>query len=234
MTQLQNMLTSIGATITSVLGPPLNFLMGMVNQIIEGFQWWGETLSFVTIPLQFMVGIITEGISVISSMIGYLMEFPAIAGIVGAALVAMNAKFLLTAISGVWAGVTSIMSIPFVGPVLAGIAAVGLISQIYKAISTAGSKKVGDAQIPGEGGGPIISSPRMGGIFEGKPQDDVLMGPGLATAGATAAGASAGSSAVVAAVQDLKATTQTGIDSRPSAKDIGKATGNKMEELGDM
>ena len=38
LTQMQNLLTSIGATITSVLGPPLNWLMGMVTDVIEGTQ----------------------------------------------------------------------------------------------------------------------------------------------------------------------------------------------------
>ena len=205
LSQLMGSLQSIAAVLTNVLGPPLNII----------------------------VGIFAEGFNVINSVIDTLMEFPVIAGIVGAALALMSSKFLISAIAGVWAGVSSIMSIPFVGPVLATIAAVGLISTIYNAIAGAQSKKVGDLSTGPGGGGPVVTTPQ-GQQFEGSVRDEVLMAPGIAGAGAAAAGSAAGSQAVVAAVQDLKATTQTGIDSRPSAKDIGKATGNKMEELGDM
>ena len=232
LTQMQNLLTSIGATITSVLGPPLNWLMGMVTDVIEGFEWWAETLSFVTIPLQFMVGIVTEGINVISGIIGWLMEFPAIAGIVGAALIALNGQFLLTAISGVWAGVTSIMSIPFVGPVLAAAAAIGLISTIYKAIAGAEAKQVGDAFVGEGGGGPVVTTSQ--GSMEGSVRDEVLMAPGISKAGAAAG---AGANGTVAAINKLTETTQQGIDSRPTAKDMGKEagkrTGRALEQLGD-
>jgi len=205
LSQLMGSLTSIAAVLTNVLGP----------------------------PLQIIVGIFAEGFNVINSVIDTLMEFPALAIVVGGALALMSSKFLISAIAGVWAGVSSIMSIPFVGPVLATIAAVGLISTIYNAIAGAQSKKVGDLSTGPGGGGPVVTTPQ-GQQFEGSVRDEVLMAPNIAGAGAAAAGSAAGSQAVVAAVQDLKATTQSGIDSRPSAKDIGKATGNKMEELGDM
>ena len=35
-------------------------------------------------------------------------------------------------------------------------------------------------------------------------------------------------------LNNLQTTTQTGIDTRPSAKDIGKRTGRTLEQLGDQ
>ena len=232
LTQLQNMLTSIAATFTAVIGPSLNFVIGLVTQMIDGFTWLYDALWLVTTPLEFMVSVIGEGISVFSTMIGWLMEFPPIAAAVGVALIAMNAKFLITAISGVWAGVTSIMSIPFVGPVLAAIAAAGLISTIYKAVSGAKSKSVGDLKTGPGGGGPVVTTSQ--GSMEGSVRDEVMMAPELGKTMAAAGGAAAGSGAVVSAIEGLKQTTQEGIDSRPSAKEIGSATGKKLEQAGEV
>jgi len=202
LSQLMGSLTSIAAVLTNVLGPPLNFI----------------------------VGIFAEGFNVINSVIDTLMEFPALATIVGGALALMSGKFLITAIAGVWAGVTSIMSIPFVGPVLAGIAAAGLISTIYKAIAGAGSQKVGDAFMQG-GGGPVVTTPQ-GQSFEGSVRDEVLMAPGIAGAqAATAAAGGGGNMAVVDAINNLNTTTKD--NKPPSAKDVGKRTGRALEQLGD-
>ena len=202
LAQLSGALTSLAAIFVNVLGPPLNFI----------------------------VGIFAEGFNVINSVIDTLMEFPALATIVGGALALMSGKFLITAIAGVWAGVTSIMSIPFVGPVLAGIAAAGLISTIYKAIAGAGSQKVGDAFMQG-GGGPIVTTPQ-GQSFEGSVRDEVLMAPGIAGAqAATAAAGGGGNMAVVEAINNLNTTTKE--NKPPSAKDVGKRTGRALEQLGD-
>ena len=202
LSQLMGSLTSIAAVLTNVLGPPLNFI----------------------------VGIFAEGFNVINSVIDTLMEFPALATIVGGALALMSGKFLVTAIAGVWAGVTSIMSIPFVGPVLAGIAAAGLIATIYKAIAGAGSQKVGDAFMQG-GGGPIVTTPQ-GQSFEGSVRDEVLMAPGIAGAqAATAAAGGGGNMAVVDAINNLNTTTKE--NKPPSARDIGKRTGRSLEQIGD-
>ena len=199
LTQLMGSLTSIAAVLTNVLGPPLNII----------------------------IGIFAEGFNVINSVIDTLMEFPALAIVVGGALALMSGKFIVSAIAGVWAGVTSIMSIPFVGPVLAGIAAAGLISSIYKAIAGAESQKVGDAFAGAGAKGPVITTPQ-GQSFEGSVRDEVLMAPGIAGAqAATATAGGGGNSGVVEAINNLNKTTQS--NKPPSAKDIGKKTTQGIE-----
>ena len=204
LSQLMGSLTSIAAVLTNVLGPPLNLI----------------------------VGIFAEGFNVINMVIDTLMEFPALAIIVGGALALMSGKFLITAISGVWAGVSSIMSIPFVGPVLAGIAAAGLIASIYKAIAGAKSQKVGDAFMGAGGtGGPVVTTPQ-GQSFEGSVRDEVLMAPGIAGAqAATATAGGGGNMAVVEAINTLNTTTKD--NKPPTAKEVGKRTGKTLEQLGD-
>ena len=203
LTQLMGSLTSIAAVLTNVLGPPLNLI----------------------------IGIFAEGFNVINMVIDTLMEFPALAIIVGGALALMSGKFLITAISGVWAGVSSIMSIPFVGPVLAGIAAAGLIASIYKAIAGAKSQKVGDAFAGAGAKGPVITTPQ-GQSFEGSVRDEVLMAPGIAGAqAATATAGGGGNMAVVEAINTLNTTTKD--NKPPTAKEVGKRTGKTLEQLGD-
>ena len=202
LSQLMGSLTSIAAVLTNVLGPPLNLI----------------------------IGIFAEGFNVINSVIDTLMQFPGLATVVGGALALMSGKFLVTAISGVWAGVTSIMSIPFVGPVLAGIAAVGLISSIYKAIAGAKSQKVGDAFM-GAGGaaGPVVTTPQ-GQSFEGSVRDEVLMAPGIAGAQAATA-AAGGNGGIVEAINNLNTTTKE--NKPPTAKEVGNRTGRTLQQLGD-
>ena len=205
LSELMGSLTSIAAVLTNVLGPPLNFI----------------------------VGIFAEGFNVISSVIDILYEFPALAVVVGGALMLLGGKFLVTAIAGIWSAMAPIFAIPFVGPVLGTIAGLGLVATVYKAISGAESKKVGDLKMPSQNnGGPIVSSPKEGGLFQGTANDDVLMGPGLATAQATTAAAGgAGGGGVVEAINNLNATTKE--NKPPSAKEQGKRVGRTLEQMGD-
>ena len=201
LSQLMGSLTSIAAVLTNVLGPPLNFI----------------------------IGIFAEGFNVINSVIDTLMEFPALAILVGGALAIMSGSFLVSAIAGVWAGMASIFAIPFVGPILGTIAGLGLVSMIYKAIAGAESKKVGDLSMPS--GGPIVTTPQ-GQSFEGSVRDEVLMAPNIAGAQAATAAAGGGANgAVVEAINNLNTTTKD--NKPPTAKEVGKRTGRTLEQLGD-
>jgi hypothetical protein len=201
LSQLMGSLTSIAAVLTNVLGPPLNFI----------------------------IGIFAEGFSVIGSFIDLMYEFPALGIMVSGALAMISGSFLTTAIAGVWAGVTSIMAIPFVGPVLAGIAAVGLISSIYKGIAGAESKKVGDAFVGGKG--PVVTTPQ-GQSFEGSVRDEVLMAPGIAGAQAATSAAGGGANgSIVEAIKNLTITTKE--NKPPTAKEVGNRTGRTLRQLGD-
>ena len=112
--QLIGQLTSLGVTLAEVLGPPLNFVVGI----------FAQAASFI--------GFMVEGLN---NLIGPILT-------VGVALAFMGKKLLKTAILGVWNGLMSVMKIPVVGVPLALALGAGAISQIYS--SLAGAEQVGD------------------------------------------------------------------------------------------
>ena len=112
--QLIGQLTSLGVTLAEVLGPPLNFV----------------------------VGIFTEAAKIISFFVGGLIDLVGPIGTVAIALSMLSKKLLLNAILGVWTGLQSVMKIPVVGVPLALALGAGAISQIYS--SLAGAEQVGD------------------------------------------------------------------------------------------
>jgi len=67
----------------------------------------------------------------------------------------------------------SAAAIPFVGPALGAIAAAAAVALGMKYF-----KKTGDLAMSA-GGGPIVSNPREGTIFQGTKNDEVAMGPGV-------------------------------------------------------
>jgi hypothetical protein len=95
-------------------------------------------------------------------------------------ILAISAGALLrSAIAGIW---TSLMAIPAgLGIPLALTATAGLISLIAK------TKQTGDLKI-NPNGGPIVASPKEGGIFQGTKNDELRMGPTKALDMATQGG----------------------------------------------
>jgi len=179
LTELINTLTSLGATFTNVLGPPLNFVVGVI----------GEFVGFIA-PL-------VEGLT---SMIGPL-------GTAGLALALFGKRALVSAVMGVWSGLKWLWAIPVVGPGLAIAAGVMGVAAIYKQLAKSKSTKVEDAGIPA-GDGPVVTTPE-GKMFEGVANDDVLMAPGIAGAAAATATAGGGANgAMVEAINNLNKTTQ--------------------------
>ena len=86
--------------------------------------------------------------------------------------VASGAAKLGGAIAGIF---SSFASIPFGLGVPLAIAAAGGLFALYKKATS-----VGDMGID-PNGGPVVTSPKLGGIFQGKKQDGLSMGPGMGT-----------------------------------------------------
>jgi len=201
LSQLMGSLTSIAAVLTTVLGPPLNFIMSI----------FAETAGVIG----FMIEMMTASIPV---MIG-----------VGGVMAWLGRKALINAILGVWSGLKWMWGIPVVGPALAIATGIGASMAIYKQLAGAKSTKVEDASISAEG--PVVTS-KAGDIYEGIAGDDVLMGPGLAGAAAATqtAASGGGSGAVVNAINTLNESTKA---NKISEKQVGKRTGQALEQLGD-
>ena len=167
--------TGIAATIGSALTPLLEGLM----PIIEG----------IMVPIQLMA----QGIGFILS--GFTQLAPVllpILGIMTAMYVKTRAVAIMSVIKGAWQGLGGL---PVVGPALATAAVLGGIGYIN-------SQKVGDLGID-PNGGPIVSSPREGGLFQGTKNDGLMMAPGIGTKG-VGSGAGVNTAAIVAAIRETK------------------------------
>jgi len=218
MTEMLNSITAIGASLTKIFGPALNAIITPLSTIV------GWVSSFVEV--------IDRTVGVMPILIGLLTAYAVANRKAGIAAARATIKTVVGAVANIWKAMSSMSAatLGFGTPVALAMGA-GAVATIIASLAMAKSKKVGDAMIPGEGGGPVVSSPKVGGMFQGAPQDDVLMGPGLAAA--TQGGGGGGTEAIVGAIAGLQQTTQKGIDERPSAKDIGKRTGKTLEQLGD-
>ena len=84
----------------------------------------------------------------------------------------------------------SVASVPIIGPVLGAAAVASVIGVGAKLIS-----KVGDMGID-PNGGPIVTSPGLGGVFQGKKQDGLSMGPGMGTDPSTGASSTSGGGSI--------------------------------------
>jgi hypothetical protein len=147
--QLIGNLQSIGITLAEVLGPPLNFVVGL----FAGFT------------------------SLISEGIGFVTEYAAAFGILGAALVAYNAKAILTAAIEKKKAIASALATAFKGmsggpigialSIAAGLAAVGVISRLTSM----------DDGVIGPGGETMVSGPK--GSIKLNDQDSMIVGTNL-------------------------------------------------------
>ena len=147
--QLIGNLQSIGITLAEVLGPPLNFVVGL----FAGFT------------------------SLISDGIGFVTEYATAFGILGAALVAYNAKAILTAAIEKKKAIASALATAFKGmsggpigialSIAAGLAAVGVISRLTSM----------DDGVIGPGGETMVSGPK--GSIKLNDQDSMIVGTNL-------------------------------------------------------
>ena len=105
--------------------------------------------------------------------------------------IATSLKDAAANLGGAIAGIfKSFSGIPLgLGIPLAGLAVAGLYGLYKKATS------VGDMGID-PNGGPIVTSPGLGGVFQGKKQDGLSMGPGMGTDPSTGASSTSGGGSI--------------------------------------
>jgi len=174
--KISNQFMGIASTIGSVLVPILDAVFLALQPIF-----------YVVEAIKWVFGGIGTGIS---NLIGPL-------GMVGKLLKGLAGLAIIYAAYKAYA---SLATIPVIG--------VGLGIAAAAAITTAGFSmlsKVGDLGID-PNGGPVVASPREGGLFQGTKNDGLMMAPGIGTKGVTGGtgGSSVDTAAIVAAIRETK------------------------------
>jgi hypothetical protein len=174
--KIANQFMGIASTIGSVLVPVLDAVLLILTPI----QW-------IVDMIQWAFGGIGDAIS---SIIGPL-------GTVGKILKGLAGLAVVYAAFSVFGWMTS-ASMGF-GVIAAGIASAAILTAGFATLS-----KVGDLGID-PNGGPVVSSPREGGVFQGTKNDGLMMAPGIGTKGAGGGGSSSvNTAAIVAAIRETK------------------------------
>jgi len=181
-----------------VFGQILEALMPVLSIIGFAFQAIGVILIPIVDAVKGLVGLLTLSAGQLTNMQiilgaiagiyllikGYALGTQIIEGItlaIEAAKGRMAAKRALVEKGGLIRSIgeaamkviQSFSGIPFgIGPALGIAAAAGVITLGYKFLNT------GDLAMPA-GGGPIVTNPREGTIFQGTKNDEVAMGPGV-------------------------------------------------------
>ena len=171
--KISNQFMGIASTVGSVLVPVLDAVALIMNVILAPIEL-----------IDYLFCSIGTGIS---NLIGPL-------GVVGKLLKGLAGLAIIYAAYKAYA---SLSTIPIIG--------VGLGIAAAAAITTAGFgllSKVGDLGID-PNGGPVVSSPREGGLFQGTKNDGLMMAPGIGTKG-VGSGAGVNTAAIVAAIRETK------------------------------
>ena len=150
--QLQNAFTGIVTTVGSSLIPLLETIAPLLHYALWPIQQMAEGLNWI---------------------VSGLREAHPLAIALGAAMLPLALRGVITAISGIW---TSFSKIPFgVGIPLAIAAGATLLGAISSAMTNV--KEVGDMAVPATGR--TMVSTREGGLFELSPNDDLIAAPNL-------------------------------------------------------
>jgi len=181
--KISNQFMGIASTIGSVLVPILDavFLaLQPIFYVVEAIKW--------------VFGGIGTGISNLIGPLGMVGKL--LKGLAGLAIVYAAYKTFAAVSSGLALTGVGAIAAPFIG----GAAAAAVLTAGFGALS-----KVGDLAID-PNGGPIVASPREGGIFQGSKNDGLMMAPGIGTKGAAggAGGSSVDTAAIVAAIRETK------------------------------
>jgi hypothetical protein len=174
--KISNQFMGIASTVGSVLVPVLDAVALIMNVILYPIQL-----------IDSLFGSIGAGISNLIGPLGFVGKL--LKGLAGLAIIYAAYK-----------AYASLATIPIIG--------VGLGIAAAAAITTAGFgllSKVGDLGID-PNGGPVVSSPREGGLFQGTKNDGLMMAPGIGTKGVDggAGGSSVDTAAIVAAIRETK------------------------------
>jgi hypothetical protein len=165
----QNIQDKFNAAIDKLKDLIGNLVAGPVGKLLEAILKIADIVSMIISPIFGTIGIaidyMVEGLKVVGTILG----------VIGAALLVMNARLvagaILSAIKGAW---QALGGIAVVGPVLAtaaSLAAIGVISKYSKA---------GDMMSPADGKTQV--STKEGGLFELSPNDDFVAAPGAVEA----------------------------------------------------
>jgi hypothetical protein len=145
-------------------------------------------------------------------------------GIQTAANAIQSGGFFKTLANAAMTAFRSAASIPVIGPALGAAAAataVGLGMKLFR--------KTGDLGID-PNGGPIVASPKVGGIFQGDKRDGLSMGPGFGTeggAGGGGGGASVDMTPVVNAIVSMRGILEQ-IRDKPMTVELDGARVNRQ------
>jgi hypothetical protein len=154
-------------------------LQSQVSQLKNEFMAIGQELGLVIGPaiggivkiVAFLVKGLSMALGVFASIGEYIGSLASEAGKFGKILAGV---FIVAA---AMASYFALSLIPIVGPALGAAAAAAVLGFGFNALT-----KVGDLGID-PNGGPIVASPREGGIFQGSRNDGLSMGPGFGANG---------------------------------------------------
>ena len=176
----------------NVLMMPINLIASIVGGIVDSFEYLGNLISGNTEGMSAMQMIIGTIAGIAATILGIetaitiqkgLQATAEAAGMSGAmaglgVLIGKAIAGLASAIGPIFAGFGMI---PFGLGIPLAIAAVAAMSaMIYNSIGKA--KSTGDLGID-PNGGPVVASPKVGGLFQGDKRDGLSMGPGFGTEG---------------------------------------------------
>jgi hypothetical protein len=169
-------------------------LQSQVSQLKNEFMAIGQELGLVIGPaiggIVKIVSFLVKGLSMALGVFGSIGEkIGSLASEAGKFGKILAGAFIVAA---AMASYFALSVIPIVGPALGAAAAAAVLGFGFNALT-----KVGDLGID-PNGGPIVASPREGGIFQGSRNDGLSMGPGF--------GANGGGNmdAVVSELRELK------------------------------
>jgi len=148
------------------------------GQIAKDFAALKDQLSASLIPLG---RVLLTVFNAVSSVVGAIVEGFSVLGPALKVIGILLSPILLTLgamamVSAYTAAMTTFAAYPLVGFALATVAAIGAVGAISNLM------KVGDLGID-PNGGPVVMSPREGGLFQGTKNDGVSMSPSHGTGG---------------------------------------------------
>ena len=218
-------LTEIVSLVSYVLAPAFKLIQDTVEGIKGIFSGNLEQLSTME---TIMGGIAVvagtfyatmRGISAVQGVITLLKAKENTLSLVGIGI-AMKQKAINmgdAAISVIRGAYQTFGPIPFVGAIIAATAAAAGIAYL-----STKAKKTGDLSID-PNGGPVVSSPQEGTLFQGTKNDGVSMGPGEGLSGRSGGGGSADMGEVTALLKQLINAVNSGGDVFLDGNKVGQA-----------
>lgn len=199
--KISNQFMGIASTVGSVLVPVLDVVATLVNLIFTPIQLISDLFGGIGEKISSMVGPLGTVGKILKGLAGLAIVYAAYAAFT--AITASTVGFGLPLAIAAAAAITT--------------AGFGLLS------------KVGDLAID-PNGGPVVASPREGGLFQGTKNDGLMMAPGIGTKGVAGGvgGSSVDTSAIVAAIRETKDVYMDGrrVTSRV-ASSVEKSTKNQ-------